>query len=123
MVRIDPDGDVLAKWSGKFKLRGVEYEVVYEDIGTESTSVFKGNIAPLKVYEDENGKDHRKLYFITMGSAMAVDQNGGQFQSLGYVTGWINKDHTCFGKLWLPQGLDGSETVYEWETVLPGEER
>jgi hypothetical protein len=121
-VRFSPDGDVAAVWEGKFKLNDVEYEVLNEETGTYVTSVFKGNIAPLKVYEDENGKKHyRKLYFITSGYAVAAAQNGERIEGTGYVTGWMNKDHTCFGKLWIVSAGGESPAVYEWEAVEPTE--
>ncbi len=122
-IRISPDGDVAAFWEGKFTLDGVEYAVLNERNETNVTSVFKGNIAPLKVYEDENGEKHyRKLYFITSGYAVAASQDGDRIEGLGYVTGWINRDHTCFGKLWMVSGDSESPEVYEWEAVEPTEQ-
>lgn len=122
-VRISPDGDVAATWEGKFVLNDVEYEVLNEDTGMSVTSVFLGNIAPFKVYQDESGENHyRKLYFITNGHAVAVSQDGDRFEGSGYVTGWINEDHSCFGKLWIVSYDRESPDAYEWDPVEPTEQ-
>jgi hypothetical protein len=119
-IRISPDGDVAAVWEGKFTLNDVEYEVLNERNEANVTSVFKGNIAPLKVYEDQNGeRNYRMLYFITCGNALAQSQAGDTINGTGYVTGWINKDHTCFGKLWIVTYDSESPEVYEWQAVEP----
>lgn len=115
------NGDVRAEWNGKLKLKGVEYEVMHEEMEVGATSCFRGNIAPLKVYADANGKDYKKLYFITGGYGLIVGQDGKRIEGPGYVTGWINKNHTCFGKLWIASG-SGEPIVYEWEAVAPTEE-
>jgi len=121
-VRISPDGDVVALWQGKFMLNNVEYEVLKEKMGLSVTSVFKGNIAPLKVYEDENGKKHyRKLYFISSGHAVAGSQDGDRIEGAGYVTGWINEDYTCFGKLWIVSFDTESPRICQWDPVEPAE--
>jgi hypothetical protein len=121
-VRISPDGDVAAEWEGKFVLNGVEYEVLSEKTGLSYTNVFTGNIAPLKVYEDENGKKHyRKLYFISSGQAVAGSQDGERIEGAGYVTGWINEDHSCFGRLWIVSFDTESPRICLWEEVEPTE--
>jgi hypothetical protein len=119
-VQISPDGDVAAVWEGKFTTNGVEYEVQHGNEELYDTSVFKGNIAPLKVYVDQNGeKNYRMLYFITGGDAVAASQAGNRIAGAGYVTGWINKDHTCFGKLWIVAYNRESPEVYQWQAVEP----
>jgi len=121
-VRISPDGDVVAAWDGKFTLNDVEYEVLCEDLGLESTNCFRGNVAPLKVYVDETGERHyRKLYFITSGQASAAGQNGERIEGFGYVNGWVNEDHTCFGELWIVSAGSESPDIYEWDAVGPTE--
>jgi len=119
-VRFNPDGDVEAIWEGKFTINGVEYEVQHGDDEIYDTGVFKGNISPLKVYEDQNGeKNYRMLYFITNGGAVATSQAGDRISGMGYVNGWINQDHTCFGKLWIVTYNDEAPEVYQWQAVEP----
>jgi hypothetical protein len=119
-VRFTPDGDVAAVWEGKFTVNGVEYEVLHGNQDLYDTSVFRGNIAPLKVYQDLNGeKNYRMLYFISSGSAVAASQDGDRIEGAGYVNGWINKDHTCFGKLWIVTFGSESPEVYQWQAVEP----
>ena len=119
-VRFTPDGDVAAVWDGKFTINDVEYEVQHGNEELYDTSVFKGNIAPLKVYEDQNGeRNYRMLYFITSGGAVATSPTGDRISGAGYVTGWINKDHTCFGELWIVSFGSESPEVYQWQAIEP----
>ena len=51
--------------------------------------------------------------------AVATSPTGDRISGAGYVTGWINKDHTCFGELWIVSFGSESPEVYQWQAIEP----
>jgi len=113
---IRKDGDALSGWSGDFRIKGKRYTTV------KGANSFEGNIAPLKVYEDEDGKDRSKLYVITQGFFHLQElKEDKSFSGIAYVTGWIDRDYNAEGKLSIPSFINGELTVFNWGPVTPSE--
>jgi hypothetical protein len=97
VIGIAPDGRVHGAWSADYyPQEKVRYEVV--------RALFKGNIDPKYVYEDDSGKDPSKLYVITNGPFMIMEtkEDSGQMRTVKgrlYVTGWISPDCMFDGKV------------------------
>ncbi|MHC4644988.1 MAG: hypothetical protein ACYTBJ_05785 [Planctomycetota bacterium] len=120
-ISITKDGDVKVTWAGEFEIGGKKYKAVvrpkYRDV--ESRNVFLGNVAPLKLYEDEKGINKRKLYFITVGAYYLEGPTVGDLVRGydAYVTGWIDKRYKAEGKLWIKPFIDGKAAIWEWGPV------
>jgi len=108
------DGDAFAGWTGEFNLGNKKYRL---DPGNRKDDLqgangFTGNIAPLKIYEDKNGKDRSKLYVITAGSFRLQGPYEENVLTGGaYVTAWIDKKYKLQGKLSMPSFIDGKLAV------------
>jgi len=94
-----PDGKARGTYGGDFY---VNKELHFEVIGAS----FKGNIDPSFLYEDENGQDPTRLYFITRGNFLIMEthsKEGFVRKSSGYiyVTGWIGPDYNLWGRITL----------------------
>jgi hypothetical protein len=114
-----------AVWSGEFKIGDKRYEVVVvEDKQKKNeVSVFNGNIAPFKIYEDEDGRDKSKLYVITAGSFRLKEMwTENSVTGFGYVTAWINKKYEAEGELAIRSFIGGEEAIYYWGPVEQIEE-
>ena len=95
---IQPDGMVRGAWHGYYHK---EKPKLYFDI---QGGDFEGYVCPLKIYQDENGQDPSKLYFIAKGNFLILEtnfDNGKVKNAIGniYVTGWINPDYSVTGKI------------------------
>jgi hypothetical protein len=121
-LSIIKDGDARARWAGDFTIGSKYYTVVGEQgSGFEAgVNLFGGNIAPLKIYEDENGRDRSKLYVITEGF-FGLKESGKKEKITGtaYFTAWINKDYTAEGCLWIPSFIDDKSARFDWGPVEP----
>ena len=118
---IMPDGSASGGWlGGSFYINGAEYKLIREEDEFSVSNAFKGTIAPLKIYEDENGKKQKSwLYFLMEGYTL-VQGTGPAMRRDGYLTGWIKKDYQCRGRLWLmSSGMNDEYTTYEWDWVEP----
>ena len=125
ILRVHSNGDARASWTGEFRVRGRPYKAMVEtEKGTGlKRNLYLGNIAPLKIYKDENGRDRSKLYVITEGFYHLQDmKRDNALMGAGYVTAWISKDYSAVGKLWLPGFDDGELVVYAWGPAEPSEE-
>jgi len=114
-------GDAQAEWSGEFDIANVHYELSEpRRRGMDKANVFKGNIAPLKIYKDENGLDHSKLYVIT-GGTFEMKAAGQQELATGaaYITAWIDKDYIAQGNVSIPWFIDEKPLILEWGPVEP----
>jgi len=97
LLEIFPDGRIKGDWGGDYyNEQNVNFDIM--DGG------FEGKIWPSKIYEDANGQDVSKLYFITKGRFLIAESNfekntlyhrGGEI----YVTGWIDVDCSIKGKI------------------------
>ena len=113
---IHPDGTVSGAWHGYYhKEPKLNFDIQGGD--------FEGYVCPLKLYQDENGEDPSKLYFIAKGSFLIHEygsKNNKYHISMGnlYVTGWIEADYTGHGKLVITSDEKYSET-YDWKAYRP----
>lgn len=106
-IVIQPDGFVVAAWQANYK------EDVYEK---DFTATCKGNVDASQLYEDENGTDPSKLFFITEGCFIVqafkhgnAAVNGGE----AYVVGWISPDGSANGTLVLTADRKTTK-IYTW---------
>lgn len=107
-----PDGRVAGYWAGRFFPPGVnEHEVMGADV--------RGNIDPSKVYEDENGEDASKLYFLTKGDFLILetrtDNRMRRVHGEIFVQGWFNKDVEAQGELHLTSNRK-KQVIYTWRS-------
>ncbi len=106
-IRIDPDGLVVATWKASYK------EGIYEK---DFTATCEGNIDAEKIYENENGDDPSKLFFITKGKfLLKAFKQGNAIPGGGeaYVVGWISPDGTGTGTLVLAPTKKKTR-IYKW---------
>ena len=106
-IEIDPAGLVAATWKASYK------EGKYEK-DFDATCV--GNIDAEKIYEDEDGEDPSKLFFITKGKFLLKAFRQGNAVPGGgeaYVVGWISSDGATNGTLVLAPTKKKTR-IYEW---------
>ncbi len=106
-ITIDPDGLVVATWKASYK------EGSYEK---DFTATCEGNIDAEKIYENENGDDPSKLFFITKGKfLLKAFKQGNAIPGGGdaYVVGWISPDGTATGTLVLAPDKKNTK-IYKW---------
>ena len=120
-LTISKDGDARATWSGEFEIDGKQYKAVIRPKnrdGTPARNIFLGNVAPLKIYEDEKGRDRSKLYVITAGSYELEGPTVADLAQGGaWVTGWIDKRYNARGNLSFWPFTDGTKVIMEWGPV------
>lgn len=124
-LMISNDGDARALLNGEFLIDGKQYQAISQPRGpgTSEKNRFHGNIAPLKIYEDENGKDKSKLYVITQGLFhLKGETEESCLEGAAYVTCWIDKDYNAEGKLTIPFFKDERTVIFYWGPVGPVEE-
>lgn len=117
--------DAISSWRGEFEIDGKLYKVEpRRDIQTEEPlNSFAGNIYPLKIYEDENGRDRSKLYVITAGLYdLAGPQEQDTLSGTAYVNAWISKDLEAEGTLSIPFFQQDKNLILRWGPVYPVEE-
>lgn len=108
---ITSEGNVAGWWSASYGVRTDRnryYETARKYNKGNYTNEFKGNTAPLKIYMDERGEDKSKLYFITRGGFLLLEQTEN-WATTGtiYVTGWIDRNYKAEGELFLAPISDG----------------
>lgn len=122
-LRIRTDGEASARWTADCEINGKYYETFAEKymeiLGQKvKPNFFKGNIAPLKIYEDENGPDKSKLYVITKGFFYLERSIGGEaISGSAYITAWIDKQYNAKGTLAIPSFFDRKIAVFNWGPV------
>jgi hypothetical protein len=122
-MEVCDDGDVRASWSGEFELMGKRYRAVKPRIPSRrEMNMFFGNYAPLKIYEDENGKDPSKLYVITQGIFELKDPAGGEsIKDMAFITCWIDRDLKAEGRLSIPSFEQQGMLIFKLGPVDPVE--
>jgi hypothetical protein len=122
-MEITDDGDVRASWSGEFQIMGRRYQALKPKYPARTAmNMFFGNYAPLKVYEDENGKDKSKLYVITQGMFELKDLSGeGGIKDGAFITCWIDRDFKAAGWLSIPSFEGQGMLIFKWGPVAPVE--
>ncbi len=106
-IEIDPDGLVVATWKASYK------EGSYEK---DFTATCEGNIDAEKIYENENGADSSKLFFITEGKfLLKAFKQGNAIPGGGdaYVVGWISPDGAATGTIVLAPTKKKTR-IYKW---------
>ncbi len=112
------NGGATAVWEADFEIGGRHYKRAAKGREYDNANVFKGNIAPLKIYEDDTGKDESKLYVITSGLYHLVEVSSGEeYSGGGYVTAWIDKEYEAEGELAIPSFIDGKIAIFYWGPV------
>lgn len=123
-MEVCDDGDVRASWSGEFELMGNRYQAIKpKSPGRGEMNMFFGNYAPLKVYEDENGKDFSKLYVITQGVFELKEPGAAEsIKDMAFITCWIDRDLKAAGRLSIPSFAEQGMLIFNWGPVGPVEE-
>lgn len=124
-LTIHNDGDARANWTGDFTIGGRRYKAVKsrDSKSGKKMNIFSGNIAALKIYEDENGKDKSKLYVITGGFFhLQGPREEESLSGAGYITAWIDKDYTAEGKLAILSFAAGEMAIFDWGPVVVSEQ-
>jgi len=114
-IVIEPDGLVKGHWQCAYEYTDSSYIISAE---------FSGNIDPMKTYQNETGKNYRLLHFITKGKYEQIKtdkKTGNQWPSKQtiYVVGWVDKDYSAKGRLFLMADNDEEShgnAEYEWQT-------
>ena len=107
LIETYSDGLVEATWKATYK------EGSYEK---DFTATCVGNIDAEKIYENENGDDPSKLFFITKGKFLLKAFKQGNAIGGGgeaYVVGWISPDGTATGTLVLAPTKKKTKN-YKW---------
>jgi len=119
-VVIDHRGEVSSEWSGEFSMGENQYKVrPGRRVRTDPRfNMFDGNIAPLKIYENEEGKDKSKLYFLATG-VVQMEASGEEksISGMAYLAGWISKKRSAEGKLYILSGSYKNAEIFEWGPV------
>ena len=119
------DGSVTGSWTGAYEARtdrNRNYETLREYKEGFLTNDFKGNTAPLKIYKDDRGEDKSKLYFITRGEFLLREgRENRKIHGALYVTGWIDRNYTARGELFLLSSSGGVADIeiFDWGPADP----
>ena len=110
-IAADANGLIKGHWECAYQYTNSSYE---------NSAEFAGNIDPAKTYQDKTGKNKQPLYFITKGKYRQTKTDiatGSQWTTKEtiYVVGWIQKDNSAKGKLFL-MTADGGNAEYDWQT-------
>ena len=122
---LDKDGSVTGSWTGAYEARtdrNRNYETLREYKEGFLTNDFKGNTAPLKIYKDDRGEDKSKLYFITRGEFLLREgRENRKIHGALYVTGWIDRNYTARGELFLLSSSGGVADIeiFDWGPADP----
>jgi hypothetical protein len=119
---ISKDYTARGTWTGNMKIKDKLYKAdVHEDKNDRFLfNTFKGNLASLKPYEDEDGTDRSKLYVITSGP-YELQRVGGNAAISGhaYITAWIDKKYKAHGTLAIREFTDKKMAIFKWGPVSP----
>ena len=95
-VSFETDGRITAQWQCTYEQEGKTYQV---------EAAMKGNIHVKQTYEDEQGKDKSRLFFIAKGAYTKQspdDSTGfGSEKGTAWLTGWVRPDHRIQGHVTL----------------------
>lgn len=109
-IDFDIEGRINVKWDGSYEQAGLNYTVNAE---------MDGNIHSKRTYQDENGKDKSRLFFIARGrySKMPLIEAPGAGAESGtaWTIGWILPNQTAQGHLTLTQNQEWA-AVYTFQT-------
>ncbi|MBC8377603.1 MAG: hypothetical protein H8E62_00355 [Planctomycetes bacterium] len=106
-IEITPEGMVTAVWKATYK------EGIYEK---EFSASCMGNVDATRIYEDEDGMDESKLFFITEGRFLLQAFKQGNARVGGgeaYIVGWVSPDGSAKGTLVLAPDKKNTK-IYAW---------
>lgn len=107
-IEIDTSGLLEAQWKASYKEGEFEKDV---------SAAFEGNIDATMPYEDENGTDGDKLFFIAKGKFLlqAFKKNGNAQAGGGdaYIVGWLEPDGNASGTMVLAPDKKNTK-IYTW---------
>lgn len=113
VIHLETNGRVRAAW---------KTEYVQNEQPTSITAEMNGNINIKQTYEDQNGTDKSRLFFIAKGSYQKTADTltgGADEKGAAYILGWLKPDHTAHGYITITTDEKWS-AVYEW-TILETE--
>ncbi|MFH1370753.1 MAG: hypothetical protein ABII09_05650 [Planctomycetota bacterium] len=114
--------DAVSSWKGDFDIKGIHYkaDTRRDERTNQALNSFSGNIYPLKIYEDEKGRDRSKLYVINTGFYELVGpQEQDVLRGTAYVNAWVSKDLEAEGTLSIPYFSQGGNLILKWGPVYP----
>ncbi len=101
-VIFETDGRVEASWTCRYSYDEETYTITTEEM--------LGNIVVKEIFEDENGKDKSRLFFVTKGK---YSKKSGQVtpdtiveKGTVYVHGWLSPDRSVTGHVSISQKKD-----------------
>lgn len=111
-IHFDTDGRIRATWRSAYR---------HDEQSITLSAEMNGNIHVKQTYEDADGKDKSRLFFIAEGPylkqtadpAVAVPDENGTV----WLTGWLGSDHRAEGHLTLTTDRTWS-AVFDW-TAAP----
>jgi len=78
---------------------------------------FEGNTDPSRLFEDSNGPDPAKLYFIAKGDLLMIetlsDNRVRKFIGWIYLVGYLNPDLSVSGKLHITSDKE-TQHIFQW---------
>ncbi|MDD5011481.1 MAG: hypothetical protein PHQ00_05100 [Phycisphaerae bacterium] len=121
-IVIEPNGLAKGRWQCAYEYTDSSYTISAE---------FIGNIDPTKTHQNETGKNPQLLYLITKGKYEQIrtdKKTGNQWplEQTIYLVGWIYKDFSAKGKLFLMADSDEDahgNAEYDWKTIGQQENR
>jgi hypothetical protein len=114
--------DAIASWLGEFDISGKHYSAELRNDQQMNTmlNAYSGNIYPLKIYQDNKGKDRTKLYVITRGPyELKGPQKEDVRKGVAYISAWVSKDLSAEGMLSIHNFDDGKDLILKWGPVYP----
>ncbi|MBL7214629.1 MAG: hypothetical protein ISS71_03005 [Phycisphaerae bacterium] len=112
VIHFDTDGRIRATWTSEYTSNEQTHAL---------TAEMDGNINVKQTYEDPNGKDKSRLFFIAKGpylkKAAAVKTSIAEEKGTAWLIGWLKPDHTADGYITITTDRKWS-AVYEL-TALP----
>lgn len=91
-LSFDTNGRMTAQWQCAYEQTGQEYQIDAD---------MKGNISAKRTYEDTQGKDKSRLFFIAKGPYTKKPLDGdtafGGEKGTCWLIGWLKPDHSVQG--------------------------
>jgi len=86
------DGRIAGTWQARFELEGKGHRF--------SAPAMAGNVSVKMAYEDQNGTDKTRLFFIAKGPyehVTAAGETASREKGTAWITGWLRPDRTAEG--------------------------